>query len=57
MARAFAAEGRTHETLDTLAAEIGDVAEVATFDATDKRAVDEHADAWLPRVGYTCRST
>ena len=52
MARAFAADGarvfltgRTREKLDALAAEIGDAAEVATFDATDKRAVDEHADA------------
>jgi 3-oxoacyl-[acyl-carrier protein] reductase len=52
MAKAFAAEGarvfltgRTRETLDALAGEIGDAAEVAVFDATDKRAVDEHADA------------
>ena len=52
VARAFAAEGarvfltgRTREKLDALAGEIGDAAEVATFDATDKRAVDEHADA------------
>jgi 3-oxoacyl-[acyl-carrier protein] reductase len=51
MARAFAAEGarvfltgRTREKLDALAGEIGDAAEVATFDATDKQAVDQHAD-------------
>jgi 3-oxoacyl-[acyl-carrier protein] reductase len=58
MARAFAAEGarvfltgRTRETLDALAGEIGDTAEVATFDATDKRAVDEHADAVAAQGG------
>ena len=58
MARAFAAEGarvfltgRTREKLDALAAEIGDAAEVATFDATDKQAVDEHADAVAARGG------
>ena len=58
MARAFAAEGarvfltgRTRETLDALAGEIGDAAEVATFDATDKRAVDEHADAVAAQGG------
>jgi NAD(P)-dependent dehydrogenase (short-subunit alcohol dehydrogenase family) len=52
VARAFAAEGarvfltgRTREPLDALAGEIGDAAEVATFDATDKQAVDEHAAA------------
>jgi 3-oxoacyl-[acyl-carrier protein] reductase len=52
MARAFAAEGgrvflvgRTREKLDALAGEIGPAAEVAAFDALDKRAVDEHADA------------
>jgi 3-oxoacyl-[acyl-carrier protein] reductase len=58
MARAFAAEGarvfltgRTRETLDALAGEIGDAAEVASFDATDKRAVDEHADAVAAQGG------
>jgi 3-oxoacyl-[acyl-carrier protein] reductase len=58
MARAFAADGarvfltgRTREKLDALAAEIGDAAEVATFDATDKRAVDEHADAVAAQGG------
>ena len=58
MARAFAAEGarvfltgRTREKLDALAAEIGDAAEVATFDATDKQAVDEHADAVAAQGG------
>ncbi len=58
MARAFAADGarvfltgRTSEKLDALAAEIGDAAEVATFDATDKRAVDEHADAVAAQGG------
>jgi 3-oxoacyl-[acyl-carrier protein] reductase len=58
MARAFAAAGarvfltgRTRETLDALAGEIGDAAEVATFDATDKRAVDEHADAVAAQGG------
>jgi len=58
MARAFAADGarvfltgRTREKLDALAAEIGDAAEVATFDATDKQAVDEHADAIAAQGG------
>ena len=58
MARAFAADGarvfltgRTREKLDALAAEIGDAAEVATFDATDKQAVDEHADAVAAQGG------
>ena len=58
MARAFAADGarvfltgRTREKLDALAAEIGDAAEVANFDATDKRAVDEHADAVAAQGG------
>ena len=58
MARAFAADGarvfltgRTREKLDALGAEIGDAAEVATFDATDKRAVDEHADAVAAQGG------
>jgi len=58
MARAFAAEGarvfltgRTREKLDPLAEEIGDAAEVATFDATDKQAVDEHADAVAAQGG------
>jgi 3-oxoacyl-[acyl-carrier protein] reductase len=58
MARAFAADGarlfltgRTSEKLDALAAEIGDAAEVATFDATDRRAVDEHADAVVAAQG------
>jgi 3-oxoacyl-[acyl-carrier protein] reductase len=58
MARAFAADGarvfltgRTREKLDVLAAEIGDAAEVATFDAMEKRAVDEHADAVAAQGG------
>jgi 3-oxoacyl-[acyl-carrier protein] reductase len=58
MARAFAAEGarvfltgRTREKLDALAEEIGDAAEVATFDATDKQAVEEHADAVAAQGG------
>lgn len=61
MARAFAAEGarvfltaRTREKLDALAEEIGSkggAAEVATFDALDKQAVDEHADAVAARGG------
>ena len=58
MARAFATDGarvfltgRTREKLDALGAEIGDAAEVATFDATDKRAVDEHADAVAAQGG------
>jgi NAD(P)-dependent dehydrogenase (short-subunit alcohol dehydrogenase family) len=58
MARAFAADGarvfltgRTREKLDALAGQIGDAAEVATFDATDKRAVDEHADAVAAQGG------
>jgi 3-oxoacyl-[acyl-carrier protein] reductase len=58
MARAFAAEGakvfltgRTREKLDALVNDIGDAAEVATFDATDKRAVDEHADSVAARGG------
>jgi NAD(P)-dependent dehydrogenase (short-subunit alcohol dehydrogenase family) len=52
VARTFAAEGatvhlvgRTREPLERLAAEIGDAAHVAVFDALDERAVDEHADA------------
>ena len=64
MARAFAAEGarvfltgRTRETLDPLAGEIGDAAEVAIFDATDKEAVDEHADAVAAQGGLQSRST
>jgi NAD(P)-dependent dehydrogenase (short-subunit alcohol dehydrogenase family) len=58
MARAFAADGarvfltgRTREKLDALAGQIGDAAEVATFDATDKRAVDEHGDAVAAQGG------
>jgi 3-oxoacyl-[acyl-carrier protein] reductase len=61
MARAFAAEGarvfltgRTREKLDALAEEIGSAggaAEVATFDALDKRAVDEHAEAVAAQGG------
>ena len=58
MARAFAAEGarvfltgRTREKLDPLADEIGAAAEIATFDATDKQAVDEHADAVAAQGG------
>jgi NAD(P)-dependent dehydrogenase (short-subunit alcohol dehydrogenase family) len=52
VARTFAAEGatvhlagRTREPLERLAAEIGDAAHVAVFDALDERAVDEHADS------------
>ena len=61
MARAFAAEGarvfltgRTREKLDALAGEIsaaGGTAAVAEFDALDKRAVDEHADAVAAQGG------
>jgi 3-oxoacyl-[acyl-carrier protein] reductase len=61
MARAFAAEGarvfltgRTREKLDALAEEIGSkggTAEVATFDALDKQAVEEHADAVAAQGG------
>src|SRR5829696_1055403 len=50
VARTFAAEGatvhlvgRTREPLERLAAEIGDAAHAAVFDALDERAVDEHA--------------
>jgi NAD(P)-dependent dehydrogenase (short-subunit alcohol dehydrogenase family) len=52
VARTFAAEGatvhlagRTREPLERLAAEIGDAARVAVFDALDEDAVDAHADA------------
>jgi 3-oxoacyl-[acyl-carrier protein] reductase len=52
VARTFAAEGatvhlvgRTRAPLERLAAEIGDAAHVAVFDALDERAVDAHADA------------
>ncbi len=61
MARAFAAEGasvfltgRTREKLDRLAQEIrsaGGMADVAEFDALDKRAVDGHADAVAAQGG------
>lgn len=61
MARAFAAEGarlfitgRTREKLDALAGEIssaGGAAEVATFDALDRNAVDAHADAVAAQGG------
>jgi NAD(P)-dependent dehydrogenase (short-subunit alcohol dehydrogenase family) len=52
VARTFAREGakvfltgRTREPLEALAADIGDAAEVAVFDALDEHAVDEHARA------------
>jgi NAD(P)-dependent dehydrogenase (short-subunit alcohol dehydrogenase family) len=52
VARTFAADGatvhlvgRTRAPLERLAAEIGDAAHVAVFDALDERAVDAHADA------------
>jgi 3-oxoacyl-[acyl-carrier protein] reductase len=61
MARSFAAEGarlfltgRTREKLAALAADIGaagGTAEVADFDALDRQAVDEHADAVAAQGG------
>ena len=61
MARSFAAEGarlfltgRTREKLAGLAADIGaagGTAEVADFDALDRQAVDEHADAVAAQGG------
>jgi 3-oxoacyl-[acyl-carrier protein] reductase len=43
--------GRTRETLDAVAAEIGDRAQVATVDALDEAAVDAHADAVVAASG------
>ncbi len=46
--------GRTREPLERVAADItaaGGRAEVAVVDATDERAVDEHADAVAARAG------
>jgi NAD(P)-dependent dehydrogenase (short-subunit alcohol dehydrogenase family) len=43
--------GRTRETLDTLAAEIGERAHVAVLDALDERAVDGHAAAVAAQGG------
>ena len=58
VARTFAAEGadvhlvgRTREPLERLAAEIGDAAHVAVFDALDERAVDEHLATVVERAG------
>jgi short-subunit dehydrogenase len=64
MARAFAAEGarvfltgRTRETLDALAGEIGDAAEVAIFDAPTRRRSTSTPMPSPPRAGCTSRST
>jgi enoyl-[acyl-carrier-protein] reductase (NADH) len=46
--------GRTHESLDKVAAEIrsaGGAAEVAVVDALDEKAVDEHANAVAAGAG------
>jgi NAD(P)-dependent dehydrogenase (short-subunit alcohol dehydrogenase family) len=58
VARAFAREGakvfltgRTRGTLDVVAADIGEAAQVTVLDALDERAVDEHADAVAAEAG------
>lgn len=58
VARAFAREGarvflagRTQETLDAVAEDIGDAARTAVVDALDARAVDEHAEAVANEAG------
>jgi NAD(P)-dependent dehydrogenase (short-subunit alcohol dehydrogenase family) len=58
VARTFAREGarlflvgRTRETLEAVAAELGDAAEVAVLDARDGAAVDEHVRDVAARAG------